>query len=90
MECGAACLTIILAYFNKWVPLEQVRVDCGISRNGSKAINLVKAARNYGLTASGFRYSIEKLMSIPMPVIIHWNFNHFVVLRGFHQNESDD
>ncbi len=83
LECGAACLTMILAYFGKWVPIEQVRIDCGISRNGSKAINMVKAARSYGLTATGFRYSVEKLKSLPMPVIIHWNFNHFVVLKGF-------
>lgn len=88
LECGAACLTMILAYFNKWVPLEQVRIDCGISRNGSKAINIVKAARRYGLTASGYRYSVEKLMSIPMPVIIHWNFNHFVVLKGFTKTKA--
>ena len=85
LECGAASLTMILAYYGKWLPLEQVRLDCGVSRDGSNAGNVLNAARRYGLTAKGFRASVEALRkSSAFPCIIHWNFNHFVVLRGFH------
>lgn len=84
LECGAACLTMILAYYDKWIPLEQVRRDCGVSRDGSKAGNVLKAARNYGLKAQGYRMELEALKeNATFPCIIHWNFNHFVVLDGF-------
>ena len=84
LECGAASLTMILAYYDKWIPLEQVRSDCGVSRDGSNAKNCLKAARNYGLIAKGYRYEPEALKEYgSFPCIIHWNFNHFVVLKGF-------
>ena len=84
LECGAASLTMVLAYYKKWIPLEQVRVDCGVSRDGSKASNVVKAAQSYGLEAKGYRYEPETLKkNAKFPCIIHWNFNHFVVLCGF-------
>lgn len=84
LECGAASLTMILAYYGKWVPLEQVRSDCGVSRDGSNARNVLKAARSYGLAAKGYRYEPEQLREKgKFPCIIHWNFNHFVVLCGF-------
>ena len=84
LECGAACLTMIMAYYDKWVPLEQVRLDCGVSRDGSNARNMLIAARNYGFEAQGFRCEIDALRrEIQLPCIIHWNFDHFVVLRGF-------
>ena len=84
LECGAACLCMIMAYYDKWVPLEQVRKDCGVSRDGSKASNILKAARSYGLTAKGYRYEPEQLREQgSFPCIIHWNFDHFVVCDGF-------
>ncbi len=84
LECGAASLAMVLAYYNKWIPLEQVRVDCGVSRDGSNAKNVLIAARNYGLDAKGYRYEPAFLRENGLfPCIIHWNFNHFVVLCGF-------
>ena len=84
LECGAACLAMVMAYYEKWVPLEQVRVDCGVSRDGSNAKNIVKAAKNYGFKSRGFKYEVETLRKKgSFPCIIHWNFNHFVVLDGF-------
>ena len=84
LECGAACLTMILAYYGKWFPLERVRADCGVSRDGSNALNVLKAARSYGLKAKGFRFEPEALREHGLfPCTIHWNFNHFVVLCGF-------
>lgn len=89
LECGAASLTMVLAYFGKWIPLEQVREDCGVSRDGSKAGNISRAARSYGLTARGFRYEPEQLKEhATFPCIIHWDFNHFVVLKGFRKGKA--
>ncbi len=89
LECGAACLTMVLAYFGKWIPLEQVRSDCGVSRDGSNAKNVLLAARSYGLDASGYRFEPDDLREEGLyPCIIHWNFNHFVVLNGFKGNKA--
>ena len=89
LECGAACLAMILAYYKKWIPLEQVRIDCGVSRDGSNAKNIIIAARSYGLEAAGYRFEPEVLRrSGTFPCIIHWNFNHFVVLNGFRGNKA--
>ena len=89
LECGAACLCMILAYYDKWVPLEQVRRDCGVSRDGSKASNIMTAAENYGMEVQAFRYGPEALREEgTFPCIIHWNFNHFVVCDGFRGNKG--
>ncbi|NMB92819.1 MAG: NHLP family bacteriocin export ABC transporter peptidase/permease/ATPase subunit [Flexilinea flocculi] len=84
LECGAASLAMVLAYFNKWVPIEQVRSDCGVSRDGTTAGQIYRSAERYGLRVSARRYSVKQIQEISFyPSIIHWNFNHFVVLRGF-------
>ena len=84
LECGAASLTMVMAYYGKWVPLEQVREDCGVSRDGAKAGNIARAARTYGFDAKGYRFEPEILKEkATFPCIIHWEFNHFVVLCGF-------
>ncbi len=89
LECGAACLTMVLAYHKKWLPLEQVRKDCGVSRDGSSAKNVLLAARSYGMEARGYRLEPEQLRTqVAFPCIIHWNFNHFVVLNGFKKNKA--
>lgn len=88
-ECGAACLAMILAKYKMWIPLEKLRAECGVNRDGSKASNVIKAARMRGLEANGYRWTVDDLLELKkeeeepiFPLIIHWEFNHFVVLEG--------
>ena len=88
LECGAASLAMVMAYYDKWVPLEQVREDCGVSRDGSKAKNIALAAMHYGFEVKAFRFDPQTIQKeAQFPCIIHWNMNHFVVLDGFKGNQ---
>ena len=87
LECGAASLAMLMAYYDKWVPLEQVRADCGVSRDGSKAKNIALAAMHYGFDIEAYRFDPKTIQTqATFPCIIHWNMNHFVVLDGFKGN----
>ena len=82
-ECGAASLSMILAHYELWLPLEKLRQECGVNRDGSKASCVIRAARNRGCNANGYRWNADRLREVgAYPLIIHWEFNHFVVLEG--------
>lgn len=82
VECGAVALGIVLAYYGRWVPQDILRTDCGVSRDGSRADNLFKAAEKHGMIVSAYSIEPEEIMDYQFPAIIHWEFNHFVVLDG--------
>ena len=85
-ECGAACLAMILAHYGRWVPLEDLRVRCGVSRDGTKASNVVRAAKTLGMVTRGVQAGFNRLFELRFPMVVYWNFNHFVVVEGFRGN----
>ncbi|AIA01989.1 NHLP family bacteriocin export ABC transporter peptidase/permease/ATPase subunit [Streptomyces noursei] len=98
VECGAASLAMVLAHYGRHIPLEELRIACGVSRDGSRASNLLKAARSYGLSAKGMQMEPAALADVAAPAILFWEFNHYVVYdgpgrrlgrRGVHINDPD-
>ena len=84
LECGAASLSMILAYYDKWLPLPRVRTELGVSRDGVSAMSIIRGARSFGMEGKGFRYGVDSLQTkITLPCILFWNSCHFVVLTGF-------
>ncbi|WKY47595.1 NHLP family bacteriocin export ABC transporter peptidase/permease/ATPase subunit [Eubacteriaceae bacterium ES3] len=87
VECGVASLSMILAHYGRYESLETLRIDCGVSRDGVKAGNIARTARMYGMTAQGFVTTVEQLEKMEMPLIIHWDYSHFLVLEGFKKDK---
>ena len=91
-ECGAACLGSVLGHYGRWVSMAELRESCSVGRDGSSGADLLRAARRFGLDARGWRRAIDRIHLVPLPVILFWEFNHFVVLEGvvkgrFHLND---
>jgi ATP-binding cassette, subfamily C, bacterial len=87
VECGAACLGIILGYYGKFVSLGELRHKCGVTRDGCNGLDILKAGHSYELSGQAFQTNAEALVDIRKPAILFWDTAHFVVLEGFSKNK---
>ena len=85
-ECAAICLAIVLRHHGLHRPISELRQACGVSRDGSSAAQLVRAARRYGLIAEGLKRGLQTLQDVPLPAVLFWEFNHFIVLEAIEPN----
>ncbi|MGI9310813.1 MAG: cysteine peptidase family C39 domain-containing protein, partial [bacterium] len=85
-ECGAAALGVILAHFDRRVPISELREACAVGRDGCDAADLMRAARQYGLSVQGWKKEPHHIPKMKLPAIIFWEFNHFLVLEGYGRN----
>jgi NHLM bacteriocin system ABC transporter peptidase/ATP-binding protein len=90
VECGAACLAMIMAAHGRWVALEELRETCGVGRDGTKATNLLRAARSFGMLAKGLKKDVDDLATLACPYVVFWNFNHFVVVEQYKTSARSD
>src|SRR5271170_1621738 len=87
-ECGAASLAIILAYYRRHVPLDELRIECRVSRDGSNALYVKKTAEKYGLSGKGYQMTTKELHGLRPPFVVFWEMNHFLVVEGFGRNRA--
>ena len=87
VECGAASLTMILGHYGRFIPLEKMRIECGVTRDGTNARNILMAGKTFGMIGKAFKKEPEDLKELPLPLIAHWNFNHFLVLEGYRKGK---
>jgi HlyB family type I secretion system ABC transporter len=80
-ECGAACLAMILGHFGRPTRVAECRDRCGVGRDGLTALAIVQAARSFGLRARAFSLEPDAFRHVPLPAIVHWEFDHFLVVE---------
>lgn len=83
VECGAASLAMIMGHYGRFIPLEKMRIECGVNRDGTNARNILLAGKEFGMIGKAFKKELDQLKELPLPLIAHWNFNHFLILEGY-------
>ena len=83
VECGAASLAMIMGHYGRFIPLEKMRIECGVNRDGTNARNILMAGKEFGMIGKAFKKELDQLKELPLPLIAHWNFNHFLILEGY-------
>ena len=87
VECGAASLAMIMGHYGRFIPLEKMRIECGVNRDGTNARNILMAGKEFGMIGKAFKKELDQLKELPLPLIAHWNFNHFLILEGYRKGK---